>query len=280
MRLTWIVAATLAAAACKRQEGPAWPKPSPQAPAAAASGEAAPAAPRAAAPAAGAGVLRGKIVERIDVPQYSYLRLSTASGDVWAAVERTERKPGDEVAVANPLPMQGFESKELKRKFDVVYFGSLAAPGAEALGGLPAAPDPHAGGAAMGVSTEPAAMAAQHRAAVSGPAGVKVTKVPRAPGPDGRTVEEVWAQRGDLKGKTVSVRGTIVKSTPVMGRVFLHLRDGSGSEEKKTNDLTVTTGESAAVGEVVVARGTVALDRDMGAGYAYPVLVEGAKVSR
>jgi hypothetical protein len=263
MHRTWIVAVALAAAACKKQEGPPSPRPGPEAPAAA-------------APAAGANVLRGKVVERIDVPKYSYLRLSTASGDVWAAVERTDRKPGDEVGIANPLPMRGFESKELRRKFDVIYFGSLAAPGAEGVGGLAAATDPHVAGA----PASPAAMAAQHQAAVSGPAGVKVTKVPRAPGPDGRTIEEVWAQRGDLRGKSVSVRGTVVRSTPVMGRVFLHLRDGSGSEEKRTNDLTVMTAESPAVGEVVVARGTVALDRDVGAGYAYPVLLEDAKVSR
>jgi hypothetical protein len=267
-RITLIAAAVLATTACKRPEGPR-PPPAPAAPVGTAASSA----------AMGASVLRGKVLERIDVPQYSYLRLSTASGEVWAAVERTDKKPGDEVGVANPLPMQGFESKELNRKFDLVYFGTLAAQGGEAAA-RPSAAGGQGGAPVPEKPVDPNAMAAQHRAAATGTSNVKVAKVARAEGPGGRTVAEIWAQRQQLKGKTVSVRGTVVKSTPVMGRVFLHLRDGSGSLEKQDNDVTVTTSEPVGVGDVVVAQGTVALDRDVGAGYAYPVLIENAKVSK
>jgi len=65
-----------------------------------------------------------------------------------------------------------------------------------------------------------------------------------------------------------------------MGRNWIHLRDGTGSAEKSDNDLTVTTDDQAAVGDVVSVKGTVRLDKDFGAGYAYPVLVEDAKVSK
>jgi hypothetical protein len=219
-------------------------------------------------------MLRGKVLEKVDVSQYSYLKLSTASGETWAAVQRSDTKVGEEVGVSNAFPMQGFESKELGRKFDVVYFGALAAPGQAAPA---AAPQP---GAAPAGGTPPPGMAAQHQDVAKGPSDVKVEKVPKAAGAEGRTVEEIWSQRAKLKGKPVAVRGQVVKFTPVMGKNFIHLRDGSGDAAKQTNDVTITTSDSAAVGEVVTAKGTIVIDKDFGSGYAYPVLIEDAKVSK
>jgi hypothetical protein len=42
----------------------------------------------------------------------------------------------------------------------------------------------------------------------------------------------------------------------------------------------VTTATDVAMGDVVIAKGTLAVDRDFGAGYVYPVIVEDAKVSK
>ncbi len=269
-RVLTLAVVTLALAACKRPEGP--PRPA----------AGAPAPTQAAGPGGpeGGQVLRGKVLEKVDVSQYSYLRLATASGATWAAVQRTDKKVGDEVGVGNVIPMQGFESKELNRKFDVVYFGTLATPGGEAA--PPAMSSGTGGGATAGGegAASPAAMAVQHRGVAAGPSDVKVEKVAKAAGADARTVEEIWTERHKLKGKAVTVHGQVVKFMPVMGRNFLHLRDGSGDAAKQTNDVTVTTADDATVGDVVTAKGTIAVDRDFGAGYVYPVIIEGAKVSK
>jgi hypothetical protein len=266
MRRFAVAVVVLAVVACKKPEAP--PRPTN-----------APTAPAAAAPAASQGspqILRGKVLEKVDVSQYSYLKLATASGEAWAAVQKTDKKVGDEVGVANAFPMQGFESKELNRKFDVVYFGSIAEQG-----GAPAAVPASMGAPTAGEQPpSPAAMAAQHQAAATGPTDIKIQKVGKAGGNDGRTIEEVWTQKDKLKGKTVAIRGQVVKFTPVMGKNFVHLRDGSGSPDKKNNDVTITTSDLAAVGDVITAKGTVILDKDFGAGYAYPVLIEDAKVSK
>src|SRR5918912_1464472 len=183
-RVVTVAVAVLAVVACKKPESQ--PKAAVGAPAAAAPG----------APG-GAQVLRGKVLEKVDVSQYSYLKLATASGETWAAVQRTDKKVGDEVGVANAFPMQNFDSKELNRKFDVVYFGSIAGAGGEAA----AAPGAMAAPAGMGApaggegAPNPAAMAAQHQAAATGPTDLKVQKVSKASGADGRTVEEVWSQK-------------------------------------------------------------------------------------
>ena len=227
-------------------------------------------------PAAVAPGIKGKVAERLDAPPYSYLRLDTAKGEVWAAVPKTDVEKGQEVTVAGAMPMTDFESKSLKRKFDTIYFGTLGGADAPAPAQLP----PAMGGEAMAPNMPPANMAAQHAAAAAGPAEVADVKVAKAPGADSRTVAEVHAQRIALKDKAVTVRGKVVKfNEGIMGRNWVHLRDGTGTAGKD-NDLTVTTGDKASVGDVIVVKGKVQIDKDFGAGYAYPVIVEEAKVTK
>ena len=122
-------------------------------------------------------------------------------------------------------------------------------------------------------------MAAQHGQMASGPADASAVKVEKAEGKNAKTVAEVWASRAALKGQDVLVRGKVVKVTSgVMGRNWLHVRDGSGSPETKDHDLTVTTDAAVKVGDVVTVAAAVSVDRDFGAGYAYPVILENAKV--
>ena len=219
------------------------------------------------APAPSDVSVTGTILETMDSGGYTYMRLQTSSGDVWAAVNQAKVKKGSAATVVNPVEMVNFESKTLHRKFDRILFGTLAA----------APPKAGAGGPSQAELN--AAMVAQHSSAASGPADVGPIKVPRAEG--GKTVAEIFAQRAALKDKEVAVRGKVVKYTPeVMGKNWIHLRDGSGSREKKDDDITVTTTSTAAVGDVILVRGVVKLDRDLGAGYTYKVLLEDAKVSR
>ncbi len=213
------------------------------------------------------GQLTGKLLERIDAATYSYLRIATATGEVWAAVPETTLAVGADVTVTDIMLNQNFESKTLKRTFPEIYFGNLAGAGGAAPGtgvqGMGANPHASSAPGAPGAPTPP------------------VAKVARAEGADGRTIAELFAQKAKLADKTVSVRGTVVKFTGgVMGKNWLHLRDGSGAEASKDHDLTVTTDASAAVGDVVLIKGTVHLDKDFGAGYVYALIVEDATLSK
>jgi hypothetical protein len=82
----------------------------------------------AAAPAAADGSLpSGTIAEVLQVPNYTYLRITTSRGDVWAAVNSNPQLAvGQKVALANASKMEGFASKTLNRTFDEIWFGSLA----------------------------------------------------------------------------------------------------------------------------------------------------------
>jgi hypothetical protein len=121
-----------------------------------------------------------------------------------------------------------------------------------------------------------AAMPANHPPAR--PAGeIDLAGVARAEG--GKTVAEVFAEKDALAGQKVAVRGKVVKTNAgIMGKNWVHVRDGSGADG--TNDLTVTTTMNPLpkVGDTVLVSGTAVTNKDFGMGYQYPVLVEDAEV--
>lgn len=197
-------------------------------------------------------VLSGEVLEVTDAAGYTYLRLKTKDGETWAAVNQSPVKVGSVVTIGDPMVMQNFESKSLKKTFPTIVFGSLAGSSKPMLG-------PHSGGA-------PTADAAPIR-------------VEKAQGTNPRTVAEVHTKAAELKDKAVQVRGKVVKFNPaIMDRNWIHLRDGSGSEANGTHDILVTTHANAKVGDVVTVSGTVRVDKDFGAGYAYKVLIEDAAI--
>lgn len=197
-----------------------------------------------------ATVVTGDVLEVKEVDSYTYLRLKTKDGEVWAAVSKTPIKKGAKVTIENVLVMSNFESKTLKKTFPTILFGNLGGTGKEAA-------NPHAGVA---------------KAADTGP-----IKVAKASGANARTVAEIVTKAAELKDKTVRVSGKVVKYNPeVMGKNWIHLRDGSGVAADNSNDLLVTTLGQAKVGDVVTVTGVVHTNKDFGAGYAYKVLIEDA----
>lgn len=90
---------------------------------------------------------------------------------------------------------------------------------------------------------------------------------------DGVTIAELYAGKAELAGQAVTVRGKVVKVNPnIMGRNWIHLRDGSGAEG--TNNLAVTTNQLPNVGDVVLVVGTLEADKDFGMGYTYELIIE------
>jgi len=96
-----------------------------------------------------------------------------------------------------------------------------------------------------------------------------------------KTIGELYKEKAELAGKQVTLHGTVVKvNNQIMNRNFLHLQDGSGDAAEGTNDITVTSNDTAAKGDTVTVTGTVAVDLDFGSGYSYPMLVEKATISK
>jgi hypothetical protein len=215
------------------------------------------------APAAGATVT-GQVLEVTEVDAYTYLRLKTADGETWAAVGKAPVKVGQTVTIEGASVMTNFESKTLKKTFPKIVFGSLAGTGA----GMPGM------GAGMTGSSSMAGMAGH---GADSKAAVGDVKVAKATGANAKTIAEIVAQASSLKDKPVVVRGKVVKyNAGIMQKNWIHLRDGTGTDKDKNNDILVTTVAQAKVGDVVTVKGTVRTDRDIGAGYVYKVMVEDA----
>ena len=61
-----------------------------------------------------------------------------------------------------------------------------------------------------------------------------------------------------------------------MSRNWAHIQDGT--DNNGNFDLTVTTQETVNIDELVTFEGTIALDKDFGAGYFYPIIMEEAVI--
>jgi hypothetical protein len=200
--------------------------------------------------------LQGRVREVIEVAQYTYLRLGTAQGEVWAAVSKAPVVVDSDVIVEDPVRMEHFESATLKRTFDVVYFGNLSTSGAAGSGKLPPG----------------------HPSLDRGSRDPAGELVPRASGKNAHTIGELFAQSAKLEGKLVRVRGQVVKVTAgVQGKTYLRLRDGTGARPEE-RELVVTSQAEARVGAVTTFEGTLRTQVDVGIGFRYPILLSDAQV--
>jgi hypothetical protein len=190
----------------------------------------------------------------MDSGGFTYMRLKTKNGEMWTAVRAAPVKAGAQVTVENGMTMKNFESKTLKRTFPSIMLGDL------------------------GGSAKNATRASPH-AASTAQSDAPDVKVDKAKGANARTIAEVNTKSGELKDKPVVVRGKVVKyNGGIMGKNWIHLRDGSGTADEGSNDLLATSSDQAKVGDIVTVEGVVRTDKNFGSGYAYKVMLEDAKI--
>ena len=207
-------------------------------------------------------VVTGKVLEVRNVDHFTYLHLKTREDEIWAAVLEAPVSKGDTVTIQNGTVMQNFVSKSLHRTFKKILLGTLGGTGSSA--GIPST-------LGDSFSINPGIK----------PDLSKMPPVAKARGPNAMTVAEIVNRAHELKGKQVAVRGRVVKyNANILGKNWVHLRDGSGSAADGTNDLLVTTMDETKVGDVVTASGVVNVDQDFGSGYSYKVLIEKATLQK
>jgi hypothetical protein len=120
---------------------------------------------------------------------------------------------------------------------------------------------------------------ASQAAAADAPDAPSVPGGPAAETGVKKTIEQIYAEKTSLDGKTVTVSGEVTRVTRnVMKRNFLHLRDGTG--EAGSSDITVTSQQTAEIGDHVTVTGRLAIDQDFGAGYTYPAIIEDATITK
>ncbi len=205
-------------------------------------------------PSANPGILNGKIVETMNAAGYTYILLDTGAQKVWAAASETSVAVGQRVSMPAGQVMTNFPSKSLNRTFDKIVFTSGIYPE----------------GTREKVTGQDHGMTGRGRTVVT---DAHVENVARAAG--GYTVKEILDQGSALSGQQVKVRGRVVKfSAGIMGTNWIHIQDGTAG------DLTVTTDTIVNNGDLVMVEGVLSVNKDFGAGYVYPAIIEKATVSK
>jgi hypothetical protein len=205
------------------------------------------------------GELSGKVVETMSSGGYTYALIEKGDKKTWIAVPQTKIVKGQTITFLPGVEMGNFQSKTLKRTFDSIIFSAGVAAGPSSQG------DSGGSAASKGAVVVPA----------------EKIKVDKASGPDAYTVEEIYKNIEGLDKKKVSLKGKVVKvSTGIMNMTWIHLQDGTGDPKKGSHDLVITTEESAAVGDIVTASGTIAKDKDFGSNYKYKVIMEKASIKK
>jgi hypothetical protein len=138
---------------------------------------------------------------------------------------------------------------------------------------------PHLGGEAVealdAAPGDPHAAPRGHAALLQ--VGLQPQTVTASVAANGHSIADVHARRSALAEQTIRVRGTVVKRTDgILGKSFVHLWDGSAAPETGADDLTVTTSEEFQIGETVELEGRLLIDQDLGLGYRYAALLDGA----
>jgi hypothetical protein len=202
------------------------------------------------------GTHRIKVEEVLQTSNYTYIRAKEKDREIWLAIARQEVKEGETYYYAQEMEMKNFPSKELKRTFESIYFVQTFSPQPIAM-----------------VNNRPAVSPGSKNASPD----KKEVKVEPAAG--GITISQLYEKRNSFSGKKVIIRGEVVKfNTEIMGKNWAHIQDGTSNGEDY--DLTVTTKDIVKVGDVVTFEGTITLDKDFGAGYSYPVIMEDATLGK
>ena len=202
------------------------------------------------------GRIYGKVTEVLEAAGYTYAEVDTGKEKVWAAATTTPLKAGDMVAFTTEMPMQNFHSKAMERDFPIIYFVSSFNTN---------------DASQSSVTTEMASPHGNIKPAATAKAIEGINKVE-----GGNTIAEIHSNKQKLNGKTVRVRGQVTKyNADIMGKNWLHIRDSSTLE-----DLTITSNDTTVIDAIVVIEGKLALDKDFGYGYVYPVIVENATITK
>lgn len=191
------------------------------------------------------------VEEVLQVKGYTYLRVMDAGKEQWLALPTIQAKKGDIYYYSDPMPMTNFESKELGRKFESIYFLASVKPEDENAAIVQEAHPEKKPSERENISIE------QSEGVIS--------------------IAELYENKDKYAGKVVKVKGKVTKySEKILYNNWIHLQDGTNYRENF--DITITTKNQSQIGDIVTIEGTVTLDKDFGYGYFFALIIEEATV--
>jgi len=183
---------------------------------------------------------------------YTYLFVKENSEEFWMAIDRSDDyQLGETIYFADAMLMEDFESKELGKTFDKIFFISKTSK--------------------TPIDKQAEWFNSSHNTNSSSGTMAEVDAEPL----NGYSIEKLYADKKEKAGSTIKMRGVVVRfNEKIMNSNWVHLQDGTGTTENGNFDLTITTQEKVTLGDTVIFEGTITLDKDFGAGYFYSLIME------
>ena len=202
-----------------------------------------------------ANKLHKVVVEEIlPTEKYSYLRVTENGEEFWIAIPKSEVEKGGTYYYRGGLKKINFKSVEYDRVFETVYLVSGVSKD-------PGMSDVQGGNPHQNMSNAETAATENNIGPITG----------------GITLAELLQNKKKYEGQSVKVQGRVVKlNNMIMNRNWVHIQDASLKNENL--DLTVTTTENVALGDVIAFEGKISLNKDFGAGYKYEIIMEEAHI--
>jgi hypothetical protein len=201
------------------------------------------------------GLQKVTVKEVIQTDRYTYLHVDKDGEDKWLAVSHMEVKDGETLYFATGFEMKNFESKDLQRTFESILFIDRISP------------DPAAFNNPAGVGNTSGNLSSD-TSRVSNSGAVSEGTM---------TISEIFVRKNELKGKQVTVKGKVTKANSgILGTNWYHITDGT--RDGKATDLVFTSDAFLNLGDEVTVQGGIILDKDLGSGYFFEVLLEKAEV--
>ncbi len=197
---------------------------------------------------------QGIIQKFLQTSNYTYVLVKSNGDTNWLAITKIPVKAGQTLYYNNGLEMKNFHSKELDRTFAVVSLVQEA-------------------------STNPTSNVQTGNQPTQQSIKPKTNRenINIKPVSGGISIAELYGGKAKYSGKIVKIRGKVtVFNANIMGKNWAHIQDGTSNDSNF--DLTVTTRNQIRLGDVVIFEGKITLNKNLGAGYFYPVIMEDAKV--
>jgi len=187
--------------------------------------------------------------EKKDAGTYSYINVTENDKNYWIAITKMNVNKGDTLFFSQSMEMKNFESKALNKTFEsILFIDKISTP------------------------EKPESIVPHPQIKPSEKTEVKVKRQNGS-----TTIEALFTNKKTFNGKKITVEGRVTKlNKEIMHRNWIHIQDGTNHNGEY--DLLITSNDLVTVGSYVIMEGVVAIDKDFGAGYKYPILVENAKL--
>ncbi|MDX1830163.1 MAG: hypothetical protein R3342_11530 [Lutibacter sp.] len=188
----------------------------------------------------------------IDANDYTYIKVTEKGKTYWMAITKMPVKKGETYYYDDGMVMKNFKSKSLNKTFESIIFLDKIRTTMEPQ--IKNVESPHANSPKKKDK-------------------IKIAKIEQPVG--GTSLEQLLSNKESFAGKTILIKGKVLKvNNAIMDRNWVHIADGTGF--KDIIDLGITTLDTVKVGDVVTFKGKIALNKDFGYGYIYPILMEKA----